>query len=734
MSSDFSVFPATKGGNSVKLKAKNVRELRVENIQLEIQNQEMEDKLNQLRLVMTKEKEERERSNGFFWKSGQVGNPSQTPDKENIGKISSGRIKFKVLKNPLPEPMKLSTVTKSANTVIPIEKTKIKGKACGQCEMKSALLICLECGEDYCPACFAKIHQKGALKLHRSMAIQGKSQDGKLDVLREPKIRLNCEEPSETLVSEKDDSGHVVSSGAHSSVSVQNAKEQAFYSAPGRHTPGLLLHGTFNEDESAKSFSEALTEWRNQSCNTREKQPVLEVDTDYTGNSAAQTTLTVQRKPFEVEFTENGINYMEKLILKKHRRTPVNYVARASLDKLRYSSTSVSERDLNDYDGLTADEIEDHEHYIALFKPQMHISDQVMNEPALQIVELDKVPEEDLEETRACSVTEVKHNNVINSQQRFPATDYPKTTPVCDPLSDYTPSGTTLSDLASSVHALTSDSSPVQAMKKKQNNLLGCTYSIGSNYIFTGDVNVKLTKASLLEDSKSMKYKTSNDNHSLDSASIVNLATEFETIARTERNISLEYHGLNGFFTMGVDSEEMKDELQPPTAYKQSEDVGKIISIGGYSRRPYSARSTSQSSEYHNNSRPSTATSRPISRAAGEISEIEYIDKTDHDDPHSEYVEEQETLTVLGRELDLIRHNSGKKETKQPGACQEQFKISRHGKRLTETVEKTQTESQHAKTSSPGHSMKFLRSRDGENDSYEDDEDLQDRLHVLLLQ
>ncbi|CAI9598534.1 unnamed protein product, partial [Staurois parvus] len=194
MSSDFVMLPPAKSGNSVRLKTKNVRELRMETIQLEMQNQEMEQKLIQLRQSMSREKEERERSNGYHWQSGQTGNQTQTHKKENVVKASSGKVKLKILKNPVPEPEKLKT---SGPADMPTtEKPRLKGKVCGQCETKRALLMCLECGEDYCAVCFSKIHQKGALKLHRTTPIQGKSQDGKLDALHAFRKERNFDESS----------------------------------------------------------------------------------------------------------------------------------------------------------------------------------------------------------------------------------------------------------------------------------------------------------------------------------------------------------------------------------------------------------------------------------------------------------------------------------------------------------------------------------------------------------
>ncbi|KAG8445213.1 hypothetical protein GDO86_010116 [Hymenochirus boettgeri] len=85
MNTDFIIPTVAKSGTSIKLKSKNVRDVRLENIQLEVQNREMEEKLNQLRESMAREKEERERANAYHWKSGQT--VRQNQDKENILKV-----------------------------------------------------------------------------------------------------------------------------------------------------------------------------------------------------------------------------------------------------------------------------------------------------------------------------------------------------------------------------------------------------------------------------------------------------------------------------------------------------------------------------------------------------------------------------------------------------------------------------------------------------------------------
>ncbi|KAM8953133.1 zinc finger B-box domain-containing protein 1 [Pelodytes ibericus] len=562
MNTDFGI-PLAKGGSSVKLKVKNVRELHVENIQLEMQNQEMEQKLSQLRHNMSKQKEERERSNGYHWKSGQAGNPNQ--DKENTVKISSGRIKFKVLKDPMPEPGKLKTVPISATTTVN-EKPKIKGKACGQCETKSALLICLECGEDYCSTCFARIHQKGALKLHRSTPIQGKFQNSKLDVSREPKKALNCEESRERLDSDKGITSNLVSTGISSTAFKQDSNEKVFSSTsrkPVSDSRGLF-HGMFNEEESAKSFADALMEWRNES--------------------------RIQKS--------HPVSGMERVF-----RTPVNQVPSTLLDKRGYSSTSLSKNELNDYDCLTAEEMEEHEHYIALFKPQNNIRNSMTHEPALTIVELDKAPEEDLEESRCCSVTEVEPKE-LSIQESFPDTENKKISPIC---------------------ATPSDTTPIQAFKKGRDIPLRSTYSVGIKNILqsTEDAMVISTKgtkagehtfpifttrvsllpvsvscisfiphpslklkdlltASLLEDSKSIEYKSSNDNWSLDTALSVKPMKDFESIALKGSNKTVQYHGFDGFFVLGVDTKDIKPAYRPSQTHEQREEdsMSMIISRG----------------------------------------------------------------------------------------------------------------------------------------------------------
>ncbi|XP_025025943.1 zinc finger B-box domain-containing protein 1 [Python bivittatus] len=283
---DFVILPGSKTGVSVKLKEKSVRELQLEKVQLELENKEMEKKLKQLQSNMSREKQERERANGYRWKSGQAGLGTQPPmlqNKENVVKHA-------------PDPAKQPFVHKTANDAA-IEKPKMKGKACGQCEMKPALLVCLECGEDYCPSCFARIHQKGALKLHRTTSLKAKTHIpiGKLEAAQQ---FLKTISPTET--NDQKNNGQ-------------------------KTNGGFFLHGTFDEEESAKSFQEALNQWRSRNCSqTTKEEHSCQVGSENSGTCQVQTSPPIMKKPVEIEFREDGLKYMERLLIKKHRRSPVD--------------------------------------------------------------------------------------------------------------------------------------------------------------------------------------------------------------------------------------------------------------------------------------------------------------------------------------------------------------------------------------------------------------------------
>ncbi|XP_056421072.1 zinc finger B-box domain-containing protein 1 isoform X2 [Hyla sarda] len=734
MSSDFVVIPPAKSGNSVRLKGRNIRELRMETLQLEKHNKDMEQKLNQLRQSMSREKEERERLNPYHWISGQAGN--QRNDKENIGKVPSGKMKLKVLQTPLQEPEKQKTLSRTTS-VPAAEKPKIKGKACGQCESKSALLMCLECGEDYCTACFARFHQKGALKLHRTMPTQEKSQDGKLDISHAFKRERNVDEASGKVVKDKKIIGSPNSTRVSPIYKTQQANGESFISEPRRENS--LLHGKFSEEESAKYFNEALLEWRR---NKSQPVNVLKVETDDNGSLEVQTVLTATAKPLHIEFKENSLSYMEKLMLKKHRRTPVSQDSQNHLQKVSYSLT-ISENELDKYSDLTVEEMEAHENYVALFRAEQHVRNDVIHEPALKIVELDEDSEEKLDESRNCVVQETE-NNERNNQPS---------------LSEH--------EIKLPFSARVSPKSPERACKKKGNGPPRSTYCVEE-----GVVKSTSLKASRLQDSKSMKYKSFEDSRSLDTALMVNVPQEPQSTVLRQLNRISEYQGLKGFFMLDIDPVEVKAEhCQPPSpdltsvaekvtytgnnywrpesslsvcaddavvqdivekAWEQSNNHIIDTSLtprnfthrgtANTSRRPYSSKSIHGISGSYSSPRPRSAAARPMSRAASEISEIESIDSTDRGDFLFEDENERETLAILEKEFDSLHIDN---RTLQTSAFNNNsFQLTRHDQRLA------MSEDEAPVSRLPLHA---LQSCAVESES-DEEETLQDKLNVLSLQ
>ncbi|XP_068056321.1 zinc finger B-box domain-containing protein 1 [Anomalospiza imberbis] len=94
--------------------------------------------------------------------------------------------------------------------------------------------------------------------------------------------------------------------------------------SPGKKDKGLLLSGAFDEKASAKSFQEALLQWRKGGSDPGGDLCASEVPSEAVGNCEVQTNVTALKEPIHVEFQKDGLSYMEKLLLKKYRRTPAD--------------------------------------------------------------------------------------------------------------------------------------------------------------------------------------------------------------------------------------------------------------------------------------------------------------------------------------------------------------------------------------------------------------------------
>ncbi|KAM3616779.1 uncharacterized protein V6R79_023314 [Siganus canaliculatus] len=404
---NFVVLPSNKM-NSIKHNPRNLQKLQMETVTLGQESIEMEEKLQQLKKSMCKEKEERANSGRFRWKSGQCGslnNNTQTnkKNKENgLQKLSAGNVKIRVLKDePLAEP---PTLPSPSITQQKTRQNKLRGSCCGQCEVKTAGLMCPECTEYYCIGCFARIHQKGALKLHRMVPIQAElhTHVNTRDVISCFQEEPNSHDdtftshsviPDSTPTPDYSSRSNDITGRGHQSSEVHPHRAQVLVvtheeEEQGEMTlerpnlgdeswgPTSLFEGQYDEEESAKSFQEALRQWRAQQNPAEEPmseeamwtpfEPVSlsakGVQTDLTPNRGADRRPV--RGPVRVEFRESSLTYMDRLLLKKHRRTPSEACHLSLTPKPDLRSLPVTNTEEDTTCSLTAQE-EDFRHYCA---------------------------------------------------------------------------------------------------------------------------------------------------------------------------------------------------------------------------------------------------------------------------------------------------------------------------------------------------------------------------------
>ncbi|KAK7882861.1 hypothetical protein WMY93_029035 [Mugilogobius chulae] len=145
---DFVVLP-NSAAKSVKLNARNLQQVKTQTGSLVQESEEMEEKLMKLKARMSQEKEERAQSGSSRWTSGQQGplnktttliNPRRTKD-STLQKLSAGKLKIRVLQDEQAvQPPPPSPATAAPK---PQRKSKLKGITCGQCEVRTAGVVCV---------------------------------------------------------------------------------------------------------------------------------------------------------------------------------------------------------------------------------------------------------------------------------------------------------------------------------------------------------------------------------------------------------------------------------------------------------------------------------------------------------------------------------------------------------------------------------------------------------------
>uniref|UniRef100_A0A671LPK3 Uncharacterized protein n=1 Tax=Sinocyclocheilus anshuiensis TaxID=1608454 RepID=A0A671LPK3_9TELE len=264
---NFVVLPSKP--KSMKLNVRNLQELRMETVQLDQHAKEMESRLEELRQRMNQEKEERE-----------------------------------VLKDePVPAEQKQVIAEPAAKVHGTNRKLNLRGKVCGQCEVQLAGLV--KCA-------FIRLHQY--IKLQTPVSTR--------DVLGRLQQQVSSEENQHTQgASHKsaDESEATEKRSAprslqpmsdnqmhHTQVLFVNDGVDVEDEEAAEEEDSSLQRGGFDEEESARSFQEALKEWRE-----RGQRPVSVMETQTEKGS---------QQLIHVEFKEDTLSYMEKLLLKKHRR------------------------------------------------------------------------------------------------------------------------------------------------------------------------------------------------------------------------------------------------------------------------------------------------------------------------------------------------------------------------------------------------------------------------------
>ncbi|XP_062970774.1 zinc finger B-box domain-containing protein 1 isoform X2 [Cynocephalus volans] len=790
---DFVVLPWGKPGSSVKLKYKSAQELRMEKVQLELENQEMEKKLQEFRSTRNKEKEEKE-STGYHWKSGKwgkLGNQSHmmSQNKGNVIKLSAGKVKLKLLKEQIQEPVKRS-VNYKMSTSSESEKPKIKGKVCGQCENKAALLVCLECGEDYCSGCFAKIHQKGALKLHRTTLLQAKSQifSSVLDVAHRFIKEVNPDELKGENNSPKETSKRqhkpksLLLQGSSSEAEITTTK-RAECTNP---RDGPLCEGSFDEEASARSFQEVLNQWRTGNRDNEEKQNLHAAKPDSMEECEVQTNLKIWREPLHIEFKDDSLSYMEKLWLKKHRRTPQEQLLNVLPDKLIHSCKTTSEAQCSQNESDEDSDVEETKiQHPALFLPVEELNTE-RPEPSVKIVELDDTYEEEFEEPGNAVPYKVEFTNA-DSQQSCPFYNYQKksfpyendihqhhvftkekrdvlnlslrnSSTYCKDNSKAGTSNTDFDNLADT-DVYSSDTEKLGGSSFFERNLKEISRDIESNEK-SDDSCISLENKDSLPstdlEKPSIEEKLSQ--HIKESLEFINLherpkfedskATEsallLQEIALRSKPITEQYQGLERFFIS--DTSERRN-LLPSLSLECSYSSTRITLAGQTLQRPSTANlplsnCVKKSSSGLSSSNPPSrsAAAGPLSRAASEISEIEYIDITDQNEPFLDDTADQQTLDSLKKELNMLRNLADPSEKLYSLTSEDLSAFNNHSLHISQTSTDFLKTSQARgicgdekwSTSGKDTEIQSLLSL-SESSADEEEEDFLDKQHVITL-
>nr|XP_034356676.1 zinc finger B-box domain-containing protein 1 [Arvicanthis niloticus] len=818
---DFVVIPWGKPGSSVKLKYKRVQELQMEKIQLELENQTMEKKLREFQSTWNKGKEEITAS-GYHWKSGNVSklrNPSgiTSQSKGSTTKLSAGRVKLKLLKEESQAPAKQVSYRMAHSTGS--ENPKTKRKVCGQCENKAALLVCLECGEDYCSGCFAKMHQKGALKFHRTTLLQPKSQ-----------ILSNVLDAAHQFIKEVNPPNEGNNPAEASSRSQQKPKAPLLQNSPEVETTATeggegenprykaMWETPFDEEASAQSFREALTQWRAGNQEENKEEEVHAKKPDSVEECEVQTNLKIWTEPINIEFKEDSLSYMEKLWLKKYRRTPQEQLRTMLPNTFTHPREATTEAQCTQNENESDSDVEE----IKVKSPPLFMPAEKLNierpPPSLTIVELDGTHGAEFEDPGNAVPYRVE---LADSESQLSSTypDYQTCFPCENDIHHHllfnkgkadllslclrTNSGYDKDDLKDFGNTLESsiyfdefkkieETTPFEKNETEKNidpqnnkDSVDSCLSLGSKgFLPTIDFSTSIIEENSSQDTNtSLKCSNPNERPNMDDSKTTKPPL-LRKVAPRNKPVSERYQGPKKFFpidknerlnvhqsssikgshscseiTSTVSEDKMWIPVSSTSGYAGSTDAlnnhqsdenplpnMQQEKTGQKSQRPSTANIPVSNSDQKDTScllslytRSKSAAAQFPSRAASEISEIEYIDVTDQNELFGGSTADQQALDTLEKELNILRNPADPSEephsrpSEELQAFNDNFlTLSRMSKDLLGMSCENDPYGDESSSSGRNTEMHPLLSL-GDYSTDEEEEDFLDKQHVITL-
>ncbi|MED6270051.1 hypothetical protein CHARACLAT_005931 [Characodon lateralis] len=162
---------------------------------------------------------------------------------------------------------------------------------------------------------------------------------------------------------------------------VKHGEEKTVGAIEGDKSELANFTGLYSEEESARSFQEALIQWRQERIDGKRKLVTTDVPWRPALVSATSTQTDLppdresegqnregaeQKLTVKLEFTENSLTYMDRLLLKKHRRTPVESPPSLAFGMdIKSLPTTDTEEDM--VSSLTAEEEDFQQYWSSLF-------------------------------------------------------------------------------------------------------------------------------------------------------------------------------------------------------------------------------------------------------------------------------------------------------------------------------------------------------------------------------